>query len=186
MTQKKTKLTPEEKAAKAAKAKEIAAKAVRKEKARQAAKDKLAEDNVKRKGQLSNEIEALIHEKAEELIPTLYKKEIKKAADAKFAQFMMQLPDANGGMRVHDKVYCKFSCEQLLAIFGGWFTLNYAFSTKCQNSDGTESETDFYVCSQDVSGMRKNERPPLNMPLYKAFGVEVYGFAIIAPATAFI
>lgn len=188
MTQKKTKLTPEEKAAKAAKAKEIAAKAVagaNKEKARKAAKDKLAQDNDRAKNKLNKEIAELIRNEAETIIPIVFKREIEKAAESKIANLMMQIPDIQNGVRIHDKVYCRFSSEQLLAIFGDWFTLKYAFTTKYQNSDGTESETDYYVCSQDVSGKRVNERPPLNMPLYKAFGIEVYGFAIIAPSTAF-
>ena len=188
MTKKKTKLTPEEKSAKAAKAKEIAAKAVagaNKEKARKAAKEKLAQDNDRAKNKLNKEIAELIRKEAETIIPIVFKREIDKAAESKVANLMMQIPDMQNGVRIHDKVYCKFNTDQLLAIFGGWFTLNYAFSTKYQNSDGTESETDYYVCSQDVSGLRKNERPPLNKPLYEAFGVEVYGFAIIAPSTAF-
>lgn len=176
MKQKKTNLTQEEKAA----------KAVVKEAARKATKEKLASDNKTAKKKLNKETLELIENAARNVVRKVCKKEIESLAQIKLERLMLQIPDAIGGVRVHDKVYCRFSCEQLLAIFGGWFTLNYAFSTKYQNTDGTESETDFYVCSQDVSGLRKNERPPLNTPLHKAFGVEVYGFAIIAPSTAFM
>lgn len=152
---------------------------------RKAAREKLKKERTATERKLTPEVIELIEKEADRIVKEAYKREVKKLAQEKFEQFRTQLPDATGGMRVHDKVYCKFSNEQLLAIFGDWFTLKYAFTTKYQNSDGTESETDFYVCSQDVSGKRKNERPPLNRPLYKAFGVEVYGFAIIAPSTAF-
>lgn len=152
---------------------------------RRAAREKLEKDRTAKETKLTPEVIELIEKEAARIVKDAYKRESNKLAQEKFDQFRAQLPDAIGGTRVHDKVYCRFSCEQLLAIFGGWFTLNYAFSTKYQNTDGTESETDFYVCSQDVSGLRKNERPPLNKPLYKAFGIEAYGFAIIAPSTAF-
>ena len=152
---------------------------------RKAAREKFKKERAKKEIKLTPDVIELIEKEAERIIKETYKREANKLAQEKFEQFCAQLPDATGGIRVHDKVYCRFSCEQLLAIFGGWFTLNYAFSTKYQNSDGTDGETDFYVCSQDVSGLNKNERPPLNKPLYKALGIEAYGFAIIAPATAF-
>ena len=87
------------------------------------------------------------------------------------------------------KIYRKFTCEELIKIFGGWFTLRYLFSVQDEKQvnplTGKPIETDFYVCSQDVSGMSKKDLPPRNEALHKQFGVDVYGFCIIAPSTAF-
>ena len=90
-------------------------------------------------------------------------------------------------MRPDEKTYRKFTCQDLITIFGGWFTLTYAFSIKngLIDKDGNEGETHFYICSQDVNGMNVNERPPLNAIIKREFGKDVYGFAIIAPASAF-
>lgn len=66
-------------------------------------------------------------------------------------------------------------------MFGGWYTLTYAFSQK--QSDGTV--TDYYLCSRDVSELLPKERPPFNEAVFREFGKEVYGFCIVAPATAF-
>lgn len=77
--------------------------------------------------------------------------------------------------------YRRFSCKELIALFGGWFTLTYAFSTR--NPDDTE--TDFYICSQDVSGIAVNKCPPVNDVIEREFGKKVYGFCIIAPSNAF-
>lgn len=82
----------------------------------------------------------------------------------------------------------KFTCDELLKIFGGWFTLQYAFSTfddKQLTSNGKPIETIYYVASQDVSGMRVNERPGLNEAVSRLIGKDIYGFAIIAPVSAF-
>ena len=87
------------------------------------------------------------------------------------------------------KIYRKFTCEELIKIFGGWFSLRYLFSVQSETEvsplTGKPIETDFYVCSQDVSGMTAKERPALNEALHKQFGVDVFGFCIIAPSTAF-
>lgn len=87
------------------------------------------------------------------------------------------------------KIYRKFTCDELMKIFGGWFTLKYLFSVQSETVKNPLTdkliETDFYCCSQDVSGMNVNERPPLNEALHKQFGVDVYGFCIIAPSTVF-
>ena len=90
-------------------------------------------------------------------------------------------------MRPEEKTYRKFTCQDLIMMFGGWFTLTYAFSIKngLIDKDGNEGETHFYICSQDVNGMNVNERPPLNAIIKREFGKDVYGFAIIAPASAF-
>ena len=89
--------------------------------------------------------------------------------------------------RPSDRVYRKFSSQELIAIFNGWFTLQYAFSIKNDEitTSGEQVETDFYICSQDCSQMDVNHRPPVNLAIQREFGNTVYGFAIIAPATAF-
>lgn len=87
-----------------------------------------------------------------------------------------------------DRKVMKFTCNDLLKIFGGWFTLGYAFSTFDENNltaKGEPVETIYYVCSQDVSGMGVNERPGINEAVSRLIGKDVYGFAIIAPASAF-
>lgn len=153
--------------------------------ARKEAREKMQANRVKSNGGLSADVRDLISKEVGKVINTVYKECLKEQSEQLLEQFKLQIPRATGGYRIHDRVYCKFSCEQLLAIFGGWFTLKYAFSSKYTNADGTDGETDFYICSQDVSLVKQNERPPLNEPLYKAFGIKVYGFAIIAPSTAF-
>ena len=87
-----------------------------------------------------------------------------------------------------EKAYRKFTCPELIRIFGGWFTLTYAFSVKkMQKVKGksVEVKTDYYICSQDVNHLAVNERPALNKVILNEYGKDVYGFAIIAPATAF-
>ena len=82
----------------------------------------------------------------------------------------------------------KFTCDELIKIFGGWFTLQYAFSTfsdKEFGKDGKPIETIYYVCSADVNGKRVNELPGLNEAVSRLIGKDIYGFAIIAPASAF-
>lgn len=87
-----------------------------------------------------------------------------------------------------DRRIMKFTCDELLKIFGGWFTLQYAFSTfsdKEFSKDGKPIESIYYVCSQDVSGVCVNERPGINEAVSRLVGKDVYGFAIIAPSSAF-
>lgn len=88
-----------------------------------------------------------------------------------------------------EKIYRKFTCEELIKIFGGWFSLRYLFSVQDEKQvsplTGKPIETDYYVCSRDVSGMSKKDLPPRNEALHKQFGVDVFGFCIIAPSTAF-
>ena len=179
----KSKLTPEEKAEKKAAFKEhventIGVKSLEKEKKRAAAKAKLAEDI--EKGIVvdpeneSHSIGKLIEERAEKLA--------RKIVDDKTAELRRRFKNAKAGRKPSGgREYEKFSCEQLINIFGGWFTLSYLFSIK--NSDGTD--TDFYVCSQDVSLMRANDRPKINKVIKERYGKTVYGFAIIAPSSAF-
>lgn len=99
-----------------------------------------------------------------------------------------ELKRIKDSFRIGEKIYRRFSCQELIAMFGGWFTLTYAFTIKndvvCKVTN-EEPETDFWICSQDVSGMKVNERPPLNTAIMKATGKAVYGFAIIAPSSAF-
>lgn len=87
------------------------------------------------------------------------------------------------------KSFRKFNCNELIKFFGGWFTLTYAFSVKRMvNGKGgkmVEVETDYYICSQDVSQIDANKRPPLNKAILNEFGKEVFGYAIVAPASAF-
>lgn len=87
-----------------------------------------------------------------------------------------------------DRCIMKFTCDELIKIFGGWFTLQYAFSTfddKQLTKKGEPLETIYYVCSQDVSGVSVNERPGINEAISRLIGKDIYGFAIIAPASAF-
>lgn len=90
---------------------------------------------------------------------------------------------------VDGKIYRKWTINELLNIFGGWFTCNYLFSVKSETHvnplTGKPLETDIWCCSQDVSDMRVNERPPLNEYIKKHFNKDVYGFCIIAPSTVF-
>ena len=82
----------------------------------------------------------------------------------------------------------KFTCDELIKLFGGWFILGYAFSTFSEKEfdrNGKPIETIYYVCSQDVSEMRINERPAVNEAISRLIGKKVYGYAIIAPASAF-
>lgn len=87
-----------------------------------------------------------------------------------------------------ERAYRKFTCPELIRLFGGWFTLTYAFSVKRMTKTGrktVEVNTDYYICSQDVSHMKVNERPGLNKIIKKEFDKDVCGFALIAPASAF-
>ena len=101
----------------------------------------------------------------------------------------VQMVQTLSSISADNKIYRKFTCDELIKIFGGWFTLRYLFSVQSETEvsplTGKPIETDFYVCSQDVSHMRVNERPPYNEVLHKQFGVDVYGFCIVAPSTAF-
>lgn len=117
-------------------------------------------------------------------------KEAERIANERIEALMREVPDAICWHPTsEEKVYIKFSTAQLVRLFGGWFTLTYAFSVKAKgrnkNKNGEDGDTDYWICSQDVSMLKANERPPLNKPIYKKFGKEVYGFAIIAPSTAF-
>lgn len=87
-----------------------------------------------------------------------------------------------------ERAFRKFSCPELIRLFGGWFTLTYAFSVKKMVKSGrktVEVNTDYYICSQDVSHMDVNSRPGVNKIIQKEYGKDVYGFALIAPASAF-
>ena len=87
-----------------------------------------------------------------------------------------------------ERAFRKFTCPELIKLFGGWFTLTYAFSVKKMVKSGRKKvkvDTDYYICSQDVSHMDVNNRPGVNKIIQKVYGKDVYGFAIIAPASAF-
>lgn len=141
----------------------------RKDKAVESAKNKAISRSAEESAELRGYIDRVAEEKAEGI------------AQVKFDQLMRQIPLAHKGVPKGDRIYKKFSCGELIALFGGWFTLMYAFSVK--NED--ETETDYYIASQDVSGIAINERPKINEVIKKMFNKEVYGFAIIAPSTAF-
>lgn len=89
----------------------------------------------------------------------------------------------------YDRKIMNFTTPELLELFGGWFTLTYAFSKPVRadmlNADGTPVMRDYYICSRDVSAIPPSERPEKNAAIKKLFDRDVYGFAIIAPASAF-
>ena len=89
----------------------------------------------------------------------------------------------------YDRKIMNFTTPELLELFGGWFTLTYAFSKPVRpdmlNVDGTPVMRDYYICSRDVSAILPSERPKKNAAIKKLFDRDVYGFAIIAPASAF-
>ena len=157
-------------------AEEIAKKQERaKEQAREAAISKKEQDDIdieKESEAFKKIIENEAQKKAIEIVECKT-----KAIQKKIKQAHKGRPSS--GMREYEK----FSCEKLIAIFGGWFTLSYLFTL--QNDDKEHTTTDFYVASQDVSLMRANERPKVNQVIKKQFGKTVYGFAIIAPVSAF-
>ena len=89
----------------------------------------------------------------------------------------------------YDRTIMNFTTPELLELFGGWFTLTYAFSKPARpdmlNPDGTPIMRDYYICSRDVSAIPPSERPKKNAAIKKLFDRDVYGYAIIAPASAF-
>ena len=88
----------------------------------------------------------------------------------------------------YDRQVLNFTTKELLELFGGWFTLTYAFSEEHRdkfNTDGSPVMRDYYICSRDVSAMRASERPKKNAVIKKLFDKDVYGYAIVAPASAF-
>ena len=89
----------------------------------------------------------------------------------------------------YDRTIMNFTTPELLELFGGWFTLTYAFSkparTDMLNPDGKPIMRDYYICSRDVSSLPPSLRPKKNAAIKKLFDKDVYGYAIIAPASAF-
>jgi hypothetical protein len=88
----------------------------------------------------------------------------------------------------YNRTVLNFTTAELLRLFGGWFTLTYAFSrerTDKLNSDGTPVMQDFYICSRDVAALEPSERPKKNAAIKALFDKDVYGYALIAPASAF-
>lgn len=121
-----------------------------------------------------------------DLIGQAIRKEAQKIVEQKAEKIRQELNSVRRGLP-RNRVYRKFSCQELIGIFNGWFTLTYAFSIQSDelSPNGEPIETDFYICSQDVSQMDVNQRPPVNLAIQREFNKTVYGFAIIAPATAF-
>ena len=120
------------------------------------------------------------------IVAQVIRAEAQKIVEQKAEEIRQEITKVRRVLR-RDRVYKKFSCQELIAIFNGWFTLTYAFSIQNDelSPNGEPIETDFYICSQDVSQMDVNKRPPVNLAIQREFGKTVYGFAIIAPATAF-
>lgn len=136
-----------------------------------------------KKTYLSDAIRDAVAKEVERIIRSEYYRYVDDAARIRVKDQLAQVPEEQS-KRIHDKLYTKFTTKQLLQIFGGWYTLRYLFSVKSV-SNGVDIETDYYICSKDVSLMDVNSRPKRNEPIFKQFGVEVYGYAIIAPAAAF-
>lgn len=86
-----------------------------------------------------------------------------------------------------DRKILNFTSAQLIELFGGWFTLTYAFSIPNGSilEDGKLGMTDFYICSRDVSPLLPSERPAKNAVIKKLFDKDVYGYALIAPSNMF-
>lgn len=94
----------------------------------------------------------------------------------------------SGNIAPGGREYLKFSSQELIALFGGWFTLNYAFTIKDEqvlDKHGRPQETDYWICSRDYTDVPRKEWPLMNLPIKRQFGKEVYGYAIVAPASAF-
>lgn len=132
---------------------------------------------------------AQLEERADDdndLIGRAIRKEAQKIVEQKADEIRKEINKVHR-WKPSERVYRKFSSRELIAIFNGWFTLTYAFSIQSDelSPKGEPIETDFYICSQDVSQMDVNQRPPVNLAIQREFNKTVYGFAIIAPATAF-
>lgn len=87
---------------------------------------------------------------------------------------------SEGKMQIRDREYVHFTSQELIDIFGGWFTLRYVFTIK-----NNETETDYYICHRDYTGCDKKNLPPRNEAIFKKYGIEIYDLSIIAPASAF-
>lgn len=87
---------------------------------------------------------------------------------------------SDGKMQIGDREYVHFTSQELIEIFGGWFTLRYVFTIK-----NGKTETDYYICHRDYTGCDKKNLPPRNEAVFKKYGIETYGLTIIAPASAF-
>lgn len=138
------------------------------------------EAELKQAEERKNALEQLIDYRANQRVEEIMHEKIEK--------IKRETGRALAGRPRDSKVYRKWTTPELIALFGGWYTLTYAFSVKNGYVDplsGTESETDYYICSQDVSGMDVNSHPMINKIIEKEFGKQVYGFALIAPAVAF-
>ena len=124
----------------------------------------------------------------EKIITPELEKLVKRLVDKKFDYLIehpikLKQPKIEAGERPR----IKFSCEMLNQIFKGLWTMCYIFSADCGEKDehGNKIETPFYCCSRCVYDMSERERPKRNEAIYRQYGIEVYGLAIIAPASAF-
>lgn len=67
----------------------------------------------------------------------------------------------------------KFTCGELIDIFKGWFTLQYAFTSA--------KEGDYYIITKELSQIPQEEWPPLNKFVSKQMGKPIYGLVILCP-----
>lgn len=96
-------------------------------------------------------------------------------------QLLKDIQSANDGkVTKSDREYIEFTSQELIELFGGWFTLRYVFTIK-----KGDSETDYYICHRDYTGCDKKNLPPRNEAIFEKYGIETYGLTIIAPASAF-
>ena len=174
-------LTPEEMAAKELKMAQARKKATSKSNRKSVRELAIAAANRVVSHKDLKDLEEEINSKAERLADKIVQQRMSDLS------YMLKQNEEELRLRPDRRVYKKFSCKELLMIFGGWFTLSYLFSIKNDivGKDGIEGETDFYICSQDCSGVDINNRPALNTVIKREFNKDVYGFAIIAPASAF-
>ena len=65
----------------------------------------------------------------------------------------------------------KFSVDELIRIFGGWYTLSFVFKAT--------TGTDFYIIRKELTGIAPEDYPPLNDQIRKLYNRDVYGLAIV-------
>lgn len=154
---------------------------------RQLAQEKLAKDTAAKITRLNDKSLQCVKDMIAEVAADAMEKRAKELADKKLKKFCAKIEDVKNGKPFYNRSEISFTVPQLVRIFGGWFTLQYIFTAKTgvMDENGNEMETDFYVCSKDVALMKETERPKRNEAVFNAFGVVVYGYAIIAPASAF-
>lgn len=154
---------------------------------RRLAKAKLAHDTANKVAKLNNENLKALQDMIKQFAGDAIEKRAKELADRKAKDFVAKIKKVKNGKHLNGRTEISFTIPQLIRTFDGWFTLQYLFSMKTGVTDdnGKEIDSDFYVCSKDCTLMKESERPKRNDAIFNAFGVEVYGYCIIAPASAF-